>query len=59
MYTISTIPTAAVGYMIRSVVIVSCMGGKYRYGHVYTGATHMTKVFVKRIILLFQCRMDL
>ena len=29
------------------------MGGKYGQG--YTGATHMTKVYVKRTILFLQC----
>ena len=35
-------------------MIVYSMDGKY--GHVCTGATHMTNVFVKRTILLLQCR---
>ena len=30
------------------------MGGKH--GHSYTGATHITKVFVKRTILFFAVR---
>ena len=34
-------------------MIVYYMGVKY--GHGYTGATHMTKVFVKGTILFLQC----
>ena len=28
---------------------------RVKYGHGYTGATHMTKVFVKGTILFLQC----
>ena len=34
-------------------MIVYYMGGKH--GHSCAGATHMTKVFVKRTILFLQC----
>ena len=34
-------------------ITISYMGGKY--GHSCAGATHMTKVFVKRTILFLQC----